>query len=91
MLFRIIQEQTNNIVKHAKAKNVIINLRASKGWINLEITDDGQGFNLKKTKKGVGLTNIINRAELFNGKVEITTAPKNGCTIKVSIPLATKI
>ncbi len=91
MIFRIIQEQTNNIVKHAKAKNVIINLRASKGWINLEITDDGQGFNLKKTKKGVGLTNIINRAELFNGKVEITTAPKNGCTIKISIPLATKI
>jgi PAS domain S-box-containing protein len=91
MLFRIIQEQTNNIVKHAKAKNVIISLRASKGSINLEITDDGQGFNLKKTKKSVGLTNIINRAELFNGKVDIITAPKKGCTIKVSIPLATKI
>ena len=91
MLFRIIQEQTNNIVKHAKAKNVIISLRASKGAINLEITDDGQGFNLKKTKKSVGLTNIINRAELFNGKVDIITAPKKGCTIKVSIPLATKI
>jgi len=91
MLFRIIQEQTNNIVKHAKAKNVIISLRANKGSINLEITDDGQGFNLKKTKKSVGLTNIINRAELFNGKVDIITAPKKGCTIKVSIPLATKI
>jgi len=82
-----IQEQTNNIVKHAKAKHVIISLRATKGSINLEITDDGQGFNLKKTKKGVGLTNIINRAELFNGQVEINTGQGKGCTIKVSIPL----
>jgi signal transduction histidine kinase len=90
MIFRIIQEQTNNIVKHAKAKNVIISLRSAKGLINLEITDNGKGFNLKKTKKGVGLTNIINRAELFNGQVEIVTAPGKGCTIKISIPLVTK-
>jgi signal transduction histidine kinase len=90
MLFRIIQEQTNNIVKHAKAKNVIINLRATKGVINLEITDNGKGFNLKKTKKGVGLTNIINRAELFNGRAEIITAPGRGCTIRVNIPLVAK-
>ena len=87
MLFRIIQEQTNNIVKHAKAKHVIISLRATKGSINLEITDDGQGFNLKKTKKGVGLTNIINRAELFNGQVEIVTGQGKGCTIRVNVPL----
>jgi len=88
MLFRIIQEQTNNIVKHAKAKHVIISLKATKGFINLEITDDGQGFNLKKTKKGVGLANIINRTELFNGQVEILTSPGKGCSIKVSIPLS---
>ncbi len=87
MLFRIIQEQTNNIVKHARAKHVIISLRSTKGFINLEITDNGQGFNLKKTKKGVGLTNIINRAELFNGQVEIVTGQGKGCKIRVSIPL----
>ena len=87
MLFRIIQEQTNNIVKHAKAKNVKINLKTIKDNINLEITDDGVGFDVLKTKKGVGLTNIINRAELFNGHVEILTAPKKGCTIKVKFPI----
>jgi len=75
-------------VKHAKAKHVIISLKATKGFINLEITDDGQGFNLKKTKKGVGLANIINRTELFNGQVEILTSPGKGCSIKVSIPLS---
>jgi signal transduction histidine kinase len=87
MLFRIIQEQTNNIVKHANAYNVKIGLRAIRGLLTLEITDDGNGFDLSKTKKGVGLNNIINRVELFNGKVEIIAAPGNGCTISVTIPV----
>ncbi|MGB8190690.1 MAG: PAS domain-containing protein, partial [Chitinophagaceae bacterium] len=87
MLFRIIQEQTNNVVKHAKAGSVKIELKASKGLLNLEITDDGKGFDLTKTKKGVGLNNIINRAELFNGKVDIVAAPGKGCTVRVTIPV----
>ncbi len=87
MLFRIIQEQTNNIIKHAKARHVKIHLRVLKGNVTLKITDDGEGFNLAKTKKGVGLTNIINRAELFNGHVEIVTAPNKGCSLQVKIPL----
>ncbi|HYF32792.1 MAG TPA: PAS domain S-box protein [Chitinophagaceae bacterium] len=87
MLFRIIQEQTNNIVKHAKARNVKITLKAARGWLTLEITDDGKGFDSTKTKKGVGLNNIISRAELFNGSVEIITAPGNGCKVKVTIPV----
>ncbi|HEY0677923.1 MAG TPA: PAS domain S-box protein [Chitinophagaceae bacterium] len=87
MLFRIIQEQTNNIVKHAKAKNVKIEMKAIRSLLTLQITDDGSGFDLSKTKKGVGLNNIINRAELFNGKVEIAARPGNGCSVKVSIPV----
>jgi PAS domain S-box-containing protein len=87
MLFRIIQEQTNNIIKHAKAGNVKIELKRSKEFIVLTIADDGRGFDLSKTKKGVGLNNIINRAELFNGQVEIVAAPGNGCTVRVMIPM----
>ena len=87
MLFRIIQEQTNNIVKHAQAQNVKIVLKAGKGSLILEIADDGKGFDPAKTKKGVGLNNIISRAELFNGSVEITTAPGDGCKVKVTIPV----
>ncbi len=90
MLFRIIQEQTNNIIKHAKARHVKIHLRVLKGNVTLKITDDGEGFNLAKTKKGVGLTNIINRAELFNGHVEIVTAPKKGCSLKSKFPSSIK-
>lgn len=87
MLFRIIQEQTNNIVKHSGARNVKINMRAMRGFLTLQISDDGRGFDISKTKKGVGLNNIINRAELFNGKVEIIAAPGSGCTVKVTVPV----
>jgi PAS domain S-box-containing protein len=87
MLFRIIQEQTNNIVKHSGARNVKIGMKAVRGLLTLQISDDGRGFEISKTKKGVGLNNIINRAELFNGKVEIIAAPGAGCTVKVTVPV----
>jgi signal transduction histidine kinase len=87
MLFRIIQEQTNNIVKHAAARNVRIVMKVARGALTLQITDDGKGFDISKTKKGVGLNNIINRAELFNGRVEIIAEPGNGCSVKVTVPV----
>jgi two-component system sensor histidine kinase UhpB len=45
------------------------------------------GFDMSRHRKGVGITNIISRAELFNGKVEIVTAPGEGCTLSVGLPL----
>ncbi|HEY0041533.1 MAG TPA: PAS domain S-box protein [Flavisolibacter sp.] len=85
-LFRIVQEQLNNIIKHAKAKKVTIQLRSTGKVIMLLISDDGKGFNLVDIRRGVGLTNIINRAELFGGGVEILTSPGKGCDLKVWIP-----
>ncbi|HVF96538.1 MAG TPA: PAS domain S-box protein, partial [Flavisolibacter sp.] len=85
-LFRIVQEQLNNIVKHAAAPNVFIGLSAITGQVVLKISDNGQGFDLKKVKRGLGLTNITNRAELFGGRVEIITSPGNGCTVNVYLP-----
>ncbi len=87
MLFRIVQEQLNNIVKHARAKRVTITLKKDASSIFLEISDDGIGFNLDKVRKGLGLANIRNRAELFAGKVEIYTAEGKGCIIKVVVPI----
>jgi signal transduction histidine kinase len=87
-LFRIIQEQLNNIVKHAEAKNVWINLSCANGIIVLGIKDDGKGFEQARIKRGLGLTNIINRAELFGGKVDIQTSPGKGCQLEVSFPAA---
>jgi PAS domain S-box-containing protein len=86
MLFRIIQEQFNNIIKHAKAKTVNVNLSQQTGALQLIISDDGVGFDLIQLNRGLGLTNIRNRAELFGGKVQITTAAGRGCRLVVIIP-----
>ena len=96
-LFRIVQEQLNNIVKHAQAKRVLIRLSIEGGGggegvnggrnIVLTVADNGVGFDMSRHRKGVGITNIISRAELFNGRVEIITAPGEGCTLSVGLPL----
>jgi two-component system, NarL family, sensor histidine kinase UhpB len=90
-LFRIVQEQLNNIVKHAQAKRVLIRLSIEGANVArnivLTVADNGVGFDMSRHRKGVGITNIISRAELFNGKVEIVTAPGEGCTLSVGLPL----
>lgn len=85
-LFRIVQEQLNNIVKHAKTKNVSVNFFLEPTAFSLEIKDDGNGFDIKKIRKGLGFINIRNRAELFNGTAEIFSKPGQGCLLTVSFP-----
>ncbi len=87
MLFRIIQEQVNNIVRHANANSIQIRLQSDAEYIILSIVDDGKGFDTTNFRKGLGLSNISNRAGLFNGKVEIEAAPGQGCVLSVIIPL----
>src|SRR5258708_26385336 len=90
MLFRIIQEQINNVLKHSGANNLIIELilEETENSIELSITDDGKGFNPDKVrKKGLGLSNITSRADLFGGKVTILSAPGRGCKLIVQVPV----
>jgi len=86
-LFRMVQEQLNNIVKHARATRVLIRLSIEGADIVLTVTDNGVGFDVSRHRKGVGITNIISRAELFNGTVEIQSAPGEGCTLSVGLPV----
>jgi two-component system sensor histidine kinase UhpB len=86
-LFRIVQEQLNNIVKHAQATRVLIRLSGEGGHIVLTVADNGVGFEVSRHRKGVGITNIISRADLFNGKVEIQSMPGEGCTLSVSLEM----
>ena len=86
--FRIVQEQLNNIVKHARATSVIIRLTIERDEdIVLTITDNGVGFDTSRHHKGVGITNIISRVELFNGTVDLQSRPGEGCMLSVRIPL----
>lgn len=82
-IYRIIQEQLTNILKHAGASSVFIELLKEEKQIILEIIDNGKGFEPTLHRKGVGITNITSRASLFNGEVNIDSAPGKGCRLKV--------
>jgi len=82
-IYRIAQEQLNNILKHAEASSVEIMLEVDDEEILLNITDDGKGFDSDGERHGVGIRNMTSRAELYNGTVEIETAPGIGCSLKV--------
>ncbi len=86
-LYRIIQEHLNNIIKHAGAKHIILSLGSNKNSISVMIEDDGIGFNLNQNRNGVGLTNIYNRVESYNGTVDISTEPGKGCKLKAVLPI----
>jgi signal transduction histidine kinase len=87
IVYRIVQEQINNVIRHAEARNVIIELENDNRYVNLSIQDDGIGFDPKKPSAGIGLKNIRNRAELYNGCITIDTAPGEGCVLHVRFEL----
>jgi PAS domain S-box-containing protein len=86
MLYRIIQEQTNNIIRYAEASQVIISIDKNDGFINLLIHDNGKGVDEAKQGKGIGLLNILNRAETFGGSMHIDTKPGGGFRLEVRVP-----
>ena len=59
-------------------------------FIDLNIQDDGKGFDPRERRKGVGLSNILSRIELFDGKLEVISSKGHGCTIKVHVPKMSK-
>ena len=83
-LYRIVQEQLNNILKHAGATFVSIHLKQSAGSLVLEIADNGVGFDTRKKQKGIGLANIKSRAIAFKGTADFMSTPRKGCTLTVT-------
>ncbi|MBS1510957.1 MAG: PAS domain S-box protein [Bacteroidetes bacterium] len=85
-IYRIVQEQSSNILKHADAQNVDVVIEIHNHVITIIVKDDGKGFDVTQKREGIGLANIINRAESFNGEAEIESSPGNGCTLYIKIP-----
>jgi PAS domain S-box-containing protein len=86
-LFRIVQEHLNNVAKYAKATVVNIVIGNDEKVVDLLIEDDGIGFKTNEKRTGVGITNIYNRVESFNGTVQIDSSPGKGCRLMAGIPL----
>ena len=87
MLYRIVQEQLNNIFKHSFANKATVTLSANENEIKLLIEDDGAGFDMSQRQHGIGLRNIANRISMYHGSVEIRSAPGQGCVLELKVPV----
>ena len=90
-IFRIVQEQTKNILKHSKANTAWIYLHRCDDQFRLQIRDDGIGFDPATTRCGLGFSNIYERTGLYQGKVILNAFPGRGCSLIVNIPLTQQI
>lgn len=86
-VYRILQEHFTNIIKHSNATTVSLRITIEDQKLKVTVYDNGQGFDLAKVRKGVGIENMISRAEGLNGSLELVSAPGKGCTLYLSVPL----
>ena len=86
-VYRILQESLFNINKYSKAKNVRIDFKIRDKMLNLTVADDGVGFDVKNNKKGIGITNMLARAQRLGGEFSISSEVTKGTVSTVSIPV----
>jgi two-component system, NarL family, sensor histidine kinase UhpB len=87
-VYRIVQEQVNNLLRHSKATEAEINLKIQGDLLYVIIKDNGAGADsCNKKYKGIGLHNIASRVEMYNGKMQIITSPGMGYILTVELPL----
>lgn len=85
-IYRIVQEQLTNVVKHAGAGHVTIVIEGDQSNVRVTLADNGRGFDVSLQRHGVGISNMINRVELFNGSVAIESGPGKGTQVRIVIP-----
>jgi signal transduction histidine kinase len=87
-VYRLVQETLTNVVKHAEARRVAIALSAREGTVELEIADDGRGFDPAAATGGFGLIGMRERVALAGGTFQLDTAPGAGTRVAVTVPIA---
>jgi two-component system, NarL family, sensor histidine kinase DevS len=86
-VYRLVQEALTNVVKHARAEHVELAVSSEGGVLSIEVTDDGVGFDSALKPAGFGLVGIRERVELIGGRVDISSAPGRGTTLRARLPL----
>jgi PAS domain S-box-containing protein len=89
-IYRLVQEIFSNIIKHAQASEVLLDVYESEGHVIIKASDNGIGFsigNAEKLRTGVGLQAIHNRVKLLEGQVKYSSRPKKGTLVELKIPL----
>lgn len=89
ILYRMVQESLNNIIKHSNAKNIHVLLKGEEKLFTLAVNDNGTGFNVneKMSNGGSGLHNLHNRAKLIGAQLSIQSSPEAGTIITIGLPL----
>lgn len=86
-LYRILQEQIKNILKHSQATSISINVACLDNKVQLKVRDNGIGLNPKTVKMGIGFNNMKRRVDTFGGKFIINSTIGQGCELEVDFPL----
>lgn len=86
-VYRILQEQLKNILTHAQGSMIRIHFSSNNEHLLMKVSDNGVGFNLSTVKRGIGLENMKRRSRLLSGTLNVASAPGEGCTVTVEIPL----
>lgn len=88
-LYRILQELLGNTLKHARAKQLIVQLLEDQGNLMITVEDDGQGFDPTENghSEGIGLANIRTRVEVLRGSFHLESAPGRGTFVNISVPM----
>lgn len=85
--YRIIQELLQNSLKHAEAKEIMVQITRTDNQVALLVEDDGKGFDPKNTKKGMGTDNLARRAQFLKGELSVQTAPGQGTSTLITVPI----
>ncbi len=84
MIFRIVQELVQNVIRHAEATHVIVSLERMENQISLLVEDNGKGFDMRRKAYGFGLENLSFRVRTLGGALEIRSMPGSGTSVTVS-------
>ncbi|ALW86909.1 hypothetical protein AUC43_18590 [Hymenobacter sedentarius] len=88
-VYRMAQELVNNIAKHADATEAHLQLTAHDGWLELQVSDNGRGFDPAQPRKaGMGLNALHDRVKLLDGQLYLASSPERGTLIRIRVPSA---
>jgi signal transduction histidine kinase len=92
--FRVVQEALTNVLRHARARRVEVELRQGPGELRLAVRDDGVGFDVRAARRraargaSLGLLGIYERVQLVGGQIDIASGPGRGTEIRARFPTA---
>ncbi len=89
-VYRLVQEALNNVSKHSMARRADVAVRASQGTIEIEVRDDGVGFEPNLVREGFGLVGMRERAALLGGTLDINSTRGSGTRIRAEMPFLTR-